>query len=102
MNASRLPLRYDVVTSNGHEKWQLVSNLLLANYRYTGNEDNWSKCMFGSVVYYTGAYIPRLPLSLDTMAQDLMLAEVVMVVTTTVQQAKQVSVQMNYSINIVK
>ena len=59
----------DPATSTGHEKWQLVSNLLLANYRYTGNEDNWSECIFGSVVYYTGAYIPRLPLSEDAISK---------------------------------
>jgi hypothetical protein len=45
---------------SGKEKWQLLANLFLANYRYTGNEDDWSKCLFGSVVYYEGAYIPRL------------------------------------------
>jgi hypothetical protein len=62
---------YDVdpVTGNGHEKWQLVSNLLLANYRYTGNEENWSRCVFGAVVYYTGAYIPRLPLNENTISK---------------------------------
>jgi hypothetical protein len=59
----------DPVTSNGHEKWQLISNLLLANYRYTGNEDDWGKCIFGSVIYYTGAYMPRMPLSVDTISK---------------------------------
>jgi hypothetical protein len=55
---------YDLnkVGSNGYEKWQLVANLLLANFRYTGSEDNWSRCLFGSVVYYAGAYIPRFPI----------------------------------------
>lgn len=55
---------YDLykVNSNEYEKWQLVANLLLADFRYTGSEDNWSKCLFGSVVYYGGAYIPRFPL----------------------------------------
>ena len=37
----------------------------MANYRYTGDENNWSRCLFGSVVYYEGAYFPRLPLSED-------------------------------------
>jgi hypothetical protein len=32
------------------------------SYRYTGNEDNWNKYVFGSIVHYEGAYIPRLPL----------------------------------------
>jgi hypothetical protein len=55
---------YDLsrVGSNGYEKWQLLANLLLANYRYTGSEDNWSRCLFGSVVYYAGTYIPRFPI----------------------------------------
>jgi hypothetical protein len=55
---------YDVnpVNSSGKEKWELLANLFLANYRYTGVEDNWEKCLFGSIVYYEGAYVPRLPL----------------------------------------
>jgi len=51
------------------DKWQLMANLLLANYRYTGDEDNWSKCLFGSVVYYEGAYIPRFPSNGDTITK---------------------------------
>ncbi|MFL6399787.1 MAG: hypothetical protein ACJ72J_09460 [Nitrososphaeraceae archaeon] len=51
--------------SSGMDKWQLVTNLLLANYRYTGDENNWSKYLFSSVVFYQGAYIPRSPLSED-------------------------------------
>ena len=47
-------------TISGHEKWQLISNLLLANYRYTGDEENWTKYNFSSVVHYTGAYFPRV------------------------------------------
>jgi hypothetical protein len=47
-------------TISGHEKWQLISNLLLANYRYTGNEENWNRYIFSSIVHYTGAYFPRL------------------------------------------
>jgi hypothetical protein len=50
------------VNSSGKEKWELLANLFLANYRYTGNEDNWEQCLFGSIVYYEGAYIPRFPL----------------------------------------
>jgi hypothetical protein len=57
----------DPVNGSGSEKWQLVANLLLLNYRYTGTEDDWSKCLFGSIVYYTNAYIPRLPLKEDTI-----------------------------------
>jgi hypothetical protein len=49
--------------SSGKEKWQLLANLFLANYRYTKNEDNWASCLFGSIVFYEGAFMPRLPLS---------------------------------------
>jgi hypothetical protein len=46
--------------SSGHEKWQLIANSLLANHRYKGNEDDWTEYYFSSIVYYEGAYIPRL------------------------------------------
>ncbi|MFZ0224782.1 MAG: hypothetical protein WAM42_24125, partial [Candidatus Nitrosopolaris sp.] len=49
--------------SSGKEKWQLLANLLLANYRYSENEDEWASCLFGSIVFYEGAFMPRLPLS---------------------------------------
>jgi len=56
---------YDLnpANSSGKEKWQLLANLLLANYRYSNNEDEWASCLFGSIVFYEGAFIPRLPLS---------------------------------------
>jgi hypothetical protein len=57
----------DPVNSSGSEKWQLIANLLLLNYRYTGDENNWNKCLFGSIVYYTNAYIPRFPIKEDTI-----------------------------------
>jgi hypothetical protein len=57
----------DPVNGSGSEKWQLVANLMLLNYRYTGYEDNWSKCLFGSIVYYSNAYIPRFPIKEDTI-----------------------------------
>ena len=50
---------------SGMDRWQLVTNLLLANYRYTGDENNWNKYLFSSVVFYQGAYTPRFPLSED-------------------------------------
>jgi hypothetical protein len=53
----------DKAQSSGMDKWQLVTNLLLANYRYTGDENNWNRYLFGSVVFYNNAYIPRSPLS---------------------------------------
>src|SRR5438874_11591423 len=52
-------------SSNGADRWQLIANFLLANYRYTGDENNWSRCLFGSVVFYEGSYIPISPLSED-------------------------------------
>jgi len=51
----------------GTDRWQLIANFLLANYRYTGDENNWGKCFFGSIVYYEGAYIPRLPMNEDSI-----------------------------------
>ena len=51
--------------SSGVDRWQLIANFLLANYRYTGSENNWSRCLFGSIVFYEGAYIPHFPLSED-------------------------------------
>jgi hypothetical protein len=42
-----------------------LANFLLANYRYMEDENNWSKCSFGSIVYYEGAYIPRFPINED-------------------------------------
>jgi hypothetical protein len=54
-------------TVSGTDKWQLIANFLLANYRYAGDENNWSKCFYGSIMYYEGAYIPRLPLNEDTI-----------------------------------
>lgn len=56
---------YDLnpANSSGKEKWQLLANLFLANYRYTKDEDDWASCLFGSIVFYEGAFIPRLPLS---------------------------------------
>jgi hypothetical protein len=57
---------YDINRVNGgREKYQLIANLLLSNYRYTGNENDWSKLRFGAVVYYENSYIPRLPLSYE-------------------------------------
>ena len=54
-------------TGGGTDKWQLIANFLLANYRYTEDENNWSRCFFGSIVYYEGAYIPRFPMNEDTI-----------------------------------
>jgi hypothetical protein len=56
---------YDInrARGSGHERWQLISNMLLSNYRYTGTEDDWRKLLFASIVYYGGAYRPRLPIA---------------------------------------
>jgi hypothetical protein len=47
-------------TISGREKWQLIANTLLANYRYCLNEDDWIKYRFSCIVHYTGAYFPRM------------------------------------------
>lgn len=46
-------------TISAYEKWQLFSNLLLANYRYTGSEENWEKYLYSSIVHYSGSYFPK-------------------------------------------
>ena len=46
-------------TISSYEKSQLFSNLLLANYRYTGSEENWEKYLFSSIVHYSSAYYPK-------------------------------------------
>jgi hypothetical protein len=53
-------------TISAYEKWQLISNLLLANYRYTGSEENWKKYLFSSIVHYSGAYFPKF----DTITNE--------------------------------
>ena len=53
-------------TISSYEKWQLISNLLLANYRYTGSEDNWQKYLFSSIVHFSGAYFPKF----DTVTKE--------------------------------
>ena len=59
----------DPVNGSGGEKWQLLANMLLLNYRYTGSEDDWGKCLFGSIVYYNNAYVPRFPIKEDAIAR---------------------------------
>jgi hypothetical protein len=57
----------DKFSGSGIDRWQLIANFLLSNYRYTEDEDDWSRCLFGSVVYYENAYFPRLPLKQETI-----------------------------------
>jgi hypothetical protein len=57
----------DPVNGSGSEKWQLIANILLLNYRYTGDEDDWTKYNFGSIVYHSNAYIPRPPIKEKTI-----------------------------------
>ena len=45
---------------SGREKWQLIANILLANYRYRQNEDDWNRYNFSCIVHNTGAYFPKL------------------------------------------
>jgi hypothetical protein len=33
-------------STGGKDRWQLISNILLANYRYSGDENNWNKFRF--------------------------------------------------------
>lgn len=74
---------YDInrARSSGHERWQLISNMLLSNYRYAHNEDDWRKFLFASIVYYEGAYIPRLPIAekhIDKVKNDRFFAHQVL------------------------
>jgi hypothetical protein len=52
-------------STGGKDRWQLISNILLANYRYSGDENNWDKFRFGAVVYHQKAYLPDLPIQQD-------------------------------------
>ena len=52
-------------STGGKDRWQLVSNILLANYRYSGDENNWDKFRFGAVIYHQKAYLPDLPIQQD-------------------------------------
>jgi hypothetical protein len=49
-------------STGGKDRWQLISNILLANYRYSGDENKWDRFRFGAVVYYQKAYLPDLPM----------------------------------------
>lgn len=74
---------YDInrARGSGHERWQLISNMLLSNYRYTQNEDDWTNFLFASIVYYGGAYIPRLPIAekhIDKIKKDRFFAHQVL------------------------
>ena len=52
-------------STGGKDRWQLISNILLANYRYSGDENNWDRFRFGAVVYHQKAYLPDLPIQQD-------------------------------------
>jgi hypothetical protein len=52
-------------STGGKDRWQLISNILLANYRYSGDENNWDKFRFGAVIYHQKAYLPDLPIQQD-------------------------------------
>jgi hypothetical protein len=52
-------------STGGKDRWQLISNILLANYRYSGDEDNWDKLRFGALIYHQKAYLPDLPIQQD-------------------------------------
>lgn len=74
---------YDInrARGSGHERWQLIANMLLSNYRYTQNEDDWTNFLFASIVYYRGAYLPRLPIAeihIDKVKKDRFFAHQVL------------------------
>jgi hypothetical protein len=74
---------YDITRArgSGHERWQLISNMLLSNYRYRKNEDDWTNFRFASIVYYGGAYFPRLPIAdkdIDKVKKDRFFAHQVL------------------------
>jgi hypothetical protein len=52
-------------STGGKDRWQLVSNILLANYRYSGDEDNWDNLRLGALIYHQKAYLPELPIQQD-------------------------------------
>ena len=52
-------------STGGKDRWQLISNILLANYRYSGDENSWDRFRFGAVVYHQKAYLPDLPIQQD-------------------------------------
>ena len=46
-------------TISGREKWQLIANTLLANFRYRRNEDDWTGHNFSCIVHNSGVYFPK-------------------------------------------
>jgi hypothetical protein len=44
---------------SGREKWQLIANTLLANFRYRRNEDDWTGHNFSCIVHNGGVYFPK-------------------------------------------
>jgi hypothetical protein len=44
---------------SGREKWQLIANTLLANFRYRNNEDDWTRYNFSCIVHNSGVYFPK-------------------------------------------
>jgi hypothetical protein len=46
-------------TISGREKWQLIANILLANFRYCRNEDDWTGHNYSCIVHNSGVYFPK-------------------------------------------
>ena len=44
---------------SGREKWQLIANTLLTNFRYRNNEDDWTWYNFSCIVHNSGVYFPK-------------------------------------------
>lgn len=54
-------------TISGREKWQLIANTLLANFRYKRNEDDWKEHNFSCIVHNGGVYFPKK----ETMTKEV-------------------------------
>lgn len=54
-------------TISGREKWPLIANTLLANFRYQQNEDDWARHNFSCIVHNSGVYFPKT----DTIRREV-------------------------------
>ncbi len=51
----------DPIRSGGYDQWQMISNVFLANYRYHGDEDDFTGLRFAKGIYYQGSHNFRMP-----------------------------------------
>ncbi|MDE1853281.1 MAG: PD-(D/E)XK nuclease family protein [Thaumarchaeota archaeon] len=59
----------DPIRSGGYDQWQMISNVLLANYRYHGDEDDFTGLRFAKGIYYQGSHNFRMPPSPMALAK---------------------------------